>query len=89
MFALFLIPLIFGVAAISTAAYIIRWILKHDAGSEEIQKVGGYIINGTRTYLNMLTKTILLVTPIFAVLMYFLYQDWRVSVVFFFGIVLS
>ena len=89
MFDLFLIPLIVGVAAISTAAYIIRWILKHDAGPERMQQVGGYIIAGTRTYLNRQTKTILLVTPIFAVLMYFLYQDWRVSVVFFFGVVLS
>ena len=89
MFDLFLIPLIVGLAAISAAAYIIRWILKQDTGSERIQKVGGYIIAGTRTYLNRQTKTILLVTPIFAVLMYVLYQDWRVSVVFFFGVVLS
>ena len=89
MFDLFLSPLIVGLAAISLAAYIIRWILKHDAGPERLQQVGGYIIKGTRTYLNRQTKTILLVTPIFAVLMYFLYSDWRVSVVFVFGVVLS
>jgi len=84
-----LFPLGVGIVAILTAVYIIHWILKKESSTERMKEVSSYIISGTRTYLNRQSKTITLVTPVLAAIIFVIFRDWRVPVVFLCGVLLS
>jgi K(+)-stimulated pyrophosphate-energized sodium pump len=83
-----LFPFAVGILAILVSVYLIRWILRQDSGTGRMKEVSNYIVNGTKTYLNRQFKTISLVVPAFAVIIFFLF-DWKTSVVFLCGVFLS
>jgi K(+)-stimulated pyrophosphate-energized sodium pump len=91
-----LFPFIVGIVAILVATYLIRNILKRSPGSERMREVSGYIINGTKAYLDRQIKTIALVIPVFAIVVFliFFYQSgfdiaWKTAVSFLSGSILS
>jgi K(+)-stimulated pyrophosphate-energized sodium pump len=77
-----------GIVAILVAVYIISWILRQDSGNDRIKEVGKYIASGTNTYLNRQIKTISLIMPLLAVIIFFLF-NWKTSVTFVCGVVFS
>ncbi len=74
--------------AILVASFITRWILGRDQGSARMREVNGYIILGTAAYLKRQLRTILLVIPWIAIIIYFLFE-WRTAVSFVCGVLLS
>src|SRR3990170_2193578 len=83
-----LFPFGVGVVAILVAIFIIRWILKKDSGTERMKEVSGYIVVGTRAYLNRQIKTIFLAMPWLAALLSYFF-GWQTSLTFIFGALLS
>jgi len=77
-----------GMVAILVASYLTRWILKHDSGTKEMQKIGHYIVIGTNAYLKRQFKTIFLVIPWLA-LVFLLLFNWVTSLAFVCGVILS
>jgi K(+)-stimulated pyrophosphate-energized sodium pump len=83
-----LFPLGVGIAAILVALFIIRWILRKDAGTERMKEVSRNIVIGTSAYLKRQIKTIFLVMPWLAALISFFF-GWTTSVTFICGALLS
>src|SRR3972149_3766567 len=81
---------LFGVrvVAIIVAVFIVRWILKRDSGTERMKQVNGYIVVGTRAYLNRQLKTFFLAVPWIAALISFFF-GWTTSLTFICGTLLS
>ena len=77
-----------GMAAILVASYLTRWILKRDSGTQEMQKIGSYIVIGTNAYLKRQFKTIFLVIPWLALVFLVLF-NWVTSLAFVCGVILS
>ena len=77
-----------GLVAILVASYLTRWILKRDSGTQEMQKIGGYIVIGTNAYLKRQFKTIFLVIPWLALVFLVLF-NWVTSLAFVCGVILS
>lgn len=88
IFDLSLFAPIVGIAAILAAVYIIFYILRQDSGTDQIKEVGKYIASGTHTYLNRQIKTIGLIMPLLAVIIFFLF-NWKTSVTFLCGVAFS
>ena len=83
-----LFPLGVGLVAILVAAFIIRWLLKKDSGNPRMKEVSGYIVTGTRAYLNRQLKTIFLAMPWLAALLSYFF-GWQTSLTFICGALLS
>ena len=83
-----LFPFGVGIVAIIVAIFIIRWILKKDSGTERMKEVSGYIVVGTRAYLNRQIKTIFLAMPWLAALLSYFF-GWQTSLTFICGALLS
>src|SRR4030066_2506940 len=83
-----LFPFGVGIVAIIVAIFIIRWILKKDSGTDRMKEVSGYIVVGTRAYLNRQLKTIFLAMPWIAALLSYFF-GWQTSLTFIFGALLS
>jgi K(+)-stimulated pyrophosphate-energized sodium pump len=83
-----LFPLGVGLAAILVAILTVRWILKKDSGTDRMKEVNGYIVVGTRAYLNRQLKTIFLAMPWLAALLSYFF-GWQTSLTFIFGALLS
>jgi K(+)-stimulated pyrophosphate-energized sodium pump len=85
-------PLLFvfgvGMIAILAASYITRWILKRDSGTARMQEVSKYIVIGTSAYLKRQLRTIILVIPWLAIIIFFLF-NWTTSLAFVCGVFLS
>jgi len=85
-------PLLFvfgvGIVAILVAAYIARWILKLESGTQRMQRVNSYIILGTNTYLKRQIRTIIFVIPWPALILFLLF-NWSTSLAFVCGVILS
>jgi K(+)-stimulated pyrophosphate-energized sodium pump len=77
-----------GMIAILTASYVARWILKRDPGTSRMQEVNHHIVVGTNTYLKRQVRTIILVIPWLAILIFFLF-GWTTSLTFVCGVLLS
>ena len=83
-----LFPFGVGIGAIVVALFIIRWLLKRDPGTPRMREVNGYIVTGTRAYLNRQIKTILLAMPWLAALLSYFF-GWETSLTFISGALLS
>lgn len=83
-----LFPFGVGIVAIVVAAFIIRWILKRDSGTARMREVNGYIVVGTRAYLNRQIRTILLAMPWLAAFISYFF-NWQTSLTFICGALLS
>src|SRR4030066_2425789 len=83
-----LFPFGVGLVAIIVAAFIVRWLLKKDSGNARMKEVNGYIVTGTRAYLNRQLKTIFLAMPWLAALLSYFF-GWQTSLTFIFGALLS
>src|SRR4030042_3097174 len=83
-----LFPFGVGLVAIIVAIFIVRWILKKDSGTDRMKEVSGYIVVGTRAYLNRQLKTIFLAMPWLAALLSYFF-GWQTSLTFIFGAFLS
>ena len=83
-----LFPFGVGIVAILVAIFTIRWILKRDSGTDRMKEVSGYIVTGTRAYLNRQVKTIFLAMPWLAALMSYFF-GWKTSLTFICGALLS
>ena len=88
MFDAAIFPFGVGIIAIIIAVFIIRWILKKDSGTDRMKEVSGYIVVGTRAYLNRQLKTIFLAMPWIAALLSYFF-GWQTSLTFIFGALLS
>src|SRR4030066_2278552 len=83
-----LFPFGVGIVAIIVAIFIVRWILKKDSGTDRMKEVSGYIVVGTRAFLNRQLKTIFLAMPWLAALLSYFF-GWQTSLTFIFGALLS
>src|SRR4030066_212080 len=83
-----LFPFGVGIVAVIVAAFIVRWILKRESGTERMKQVNGYIVVGTRAYLNRQLKTFFLAVPWIAALISFFF-GWTTSLTFICGTLLS
>src|SRR4030066_873783 len=83
-----LFPFGVGIVAVIVAAFIVRWILKRESGTEPNKQVNGYIVVGTRAYLNRQLKTIFLAVPWIAALISYFF-GWTTSLTFICGTLLS
>ena len=88
LFDIMLFPFGVGLVAIVVAAFIIRWLLKKDSGNARMKEVSGYIVVGTRAYLNRQVKTIFLAMPWLAALLSYFF-GWQTSLTFICGALLS
>ena len=88
LFDITLFPFGVGLVAIVVAAFIIRWLLKKDSGNARMKEVSGYIVTGTRAYLNRQLKTIFLAMPWLAALLSYFF-GWQTSLTFICGALLS
>src|SRR3972149_44703 len=88
IFDVTLLPFGVGIVAVIVAAFIVRWILKRDSGTERMKQVNGYIVVGTRAYLNRQLKTFFLAVPWIAALISFFF-GWTTSLTFICGTLLS
>ena len=88
LFDVTLFPFGVGVVAIIVAVFIVRWVLKRDSGTERMKQVNGYIVVGTRAYLNRQLKTIFLAVPWIAALISYFF-GWTTSLTFICGTLLS
>ena len=88
MFDAAIFPFGVGIIAIIIAVFIIRWILKKDSGTDRMKEVSGYIVVGTRAYLNRQLKTIFLAMPWIAALLSYFF-GWQTSLTFICGALLS
>jgi K(+)-stimulated pyrophosphate-energized sodium pump len=77
-----------GMLAILAASIITRWILKRDSGTSRMQEVNSYIILGTNAYLRRQFRTIILVIPWLAIIIFLLF-GWTTSLAFVCGVLLS
>ena len=77
-----------GLAGIALAAYFILRITLRPVKSESMAAAAADIRNGARTYITRQIKTILMVTPFFAALLYWI-LDWKVAVTAVFGVLTS
>ena len=76
-----------GMVALLVATYITRWILKRNSGSARMQEVNGYIQVGTSAYLKRQIRTIILVIPWLAAIIYFFF-GWTTAFAFVCGVLL-
>src|SRR4030067_974783 len=88
IFDVTLLPFGVGIVAVIVAAFIVRWILKRDSGTERMKQANGYIVVGTRAYLNRQLKTIFLAVPCIAALISYLF-GWTTSLTFICGTLLT
>ncbi len=85
---LYAVSLTSGLLGIALAAYFILRITLRPIKNLEMLDVAGDIRQGARTYLRRQIKTILLVTPFFAGLLY-LILDWKAALTAVFGVLTS
>ena len=85
---LYAVSMAAGLMGIALAAYFILRITLRPVKSESMAAAAADIRNGAKTYLTRQIKTILLVTPFFAALLYWI-LDWKVAVTAVFGVLTS
>src|SRR4030042_54891 len=61
------------------AAYLAKWVLKHDTGTEERQKISNAIKEGAEAFLRRMNKTIAMMAVVLAVLLFCYYAFVRDS----------
>jgi len=76
---LYAVSMVAGLLGIALAGYFILRITLRPVQSETMVGPASDIRNGARTYLRRQIRTILLVTPFFAALLYWI-LDWKVAV---------
>jgi K(+)-stimulated pyrophosphate-energized sodium pump len=85
---LYTFSLISGMLGIGLAAFFILRITLRPVKTVEMKEVAADIRNGARTYLRRQIKTILLVTPFFAAILYWI-LDWKVALTAVIGVLTS
>jgi len=85
---LYAVSMAAGLIGIALAAYFILQITLRPVKSESMAMAANDIRNGAKTYLTRQIKTILMVTPFFAALLYWI-LDWKVAVTAVFGVLTS
>jgi K(+)-stimulated pyrophosphate-energized sodium pump len=85
---LYRVSLVAGLLGVALAGYFILRITLRPVQSAAMTEVANDIRNGAKTYLKRQVKTILMVTPFFAGLLY-LILDWKVAVTGVFGVLTS
>ena len=85
---LYAVSMAAGLMGIALAAYFILRITLRPVKSESMAAAAADIRNGAKTYLTRQIKTILLVTPFFAALLYWI-LDWKAAVTAVFGVLTS
>ena len=85
---LYAVSLISGLLGIALAAYFILRITLRPVVSTEMIEVASDIRTGAQTYLRRQIRTILLVTPFFAALLYWI-LDWKAALTAVFGVLTS
>ncbi len=78
-----------GILALIFASYFIFSILKEPSGPEEMKQVADAIETGAKAFLNRQYKTIIIVSIIVSIPIYYFYNDFRVVGGFFSGTALS
>ena len=85
---LYAVSMAAGLMGIALAAYFILRITLRPVKSESMAAAAADIRNGAKTYLTRQIKTILMVTPFFAALLYWI-LDWKAAVTAVFGVLTS
>jgi len=85
---LYAVSMVAGLLGIALAGYFILRITLRPVQSETMVGPASDIRNGARTYLRRQIRTILLVTPFFAALLYWI-LDWKVAVTAVCGVLTS
>ena len=85
---LYAVSLVAGLLGVALAGYFILRITLRPVQSAAMTEVANDIRNGAKTYLKRQIKTILMVTPFFAGLLY-LILDWKAAVTAVFGVLTS
>lgn len=85
---LYAVSMAAGLLGIALAAYFILRITLRPVQSQSMADAAADIRNGAKTYLTRQIKTILLVTPFFAALLYWI-LDWKAAVTAVFGVLTS
>jgi len=85
---LYAVSMAAGLMGIALAAYFILRITLRLVKSESMAAAAADIRNGAKTYLTRQIKTILMVTPFFAALLYWI-LDWKAAVTAVFGVLTS
>jgi len=81
---LILISILTGLFSILIASYLLLNLRKTKIRSSKMSEIAGYIAIGVKTYLSRQIKTILLVAPFIAIVIYFSLGPW-VALTFIFG----
>jgi K(+)-stimulated pyrophosphate-energized sodium pump len=85
---LYIVSLAAGVMGVALAGYFILRITTRPVKSAAMAEAASDIRDGAKTYLKRQIKTILMVTPFFAGLLYFL-LDWKAALTAVFGVLTS
>jgi len=85
---LYAVSLVAGLLGVALAGYFILRITLRPVQSAAMTEVATDIRNGAKTYLKRQIKTILLVTPFFALLLFWI-LDWKAAVTAVFGVLTS
>jgi K(+)-stimulated pyrophosphate-energized sodium pump len=66
-----------GMAGILTAVYLSRYVMAQDCGTQKMQDISNAIKEGAEAFLRRMNKTILLLSIVSAVLLYFFYASHK------------
>ena len=66
-----------SVIALAVAAWLIRWVLAKDTGTEEMRRISDAIKSGAEAFMRRQNKTILSLAGVFAVVLFVLYAFVR------------
>lgn len=78
-----------GAVGMAVVVYLAWSILKTPVGTRQMEKIGGYIIEGANAFLRRMYSTIAVFALVAAIPLYFAFQDFRVIIAFGFGAFLS
>jgi K(+)-stimulated pyrophosphate-energized sodium pump len=79
------ISLVASVISLAFAGGLIAWILKKSPGNDKMQEIALAIQDGAKAYLNRQVMTISVISAGLFILLWFLREDWAVSVGFVLG----
>lgn len=60
----------FSIFGLIVAAYLVKWVLKHSTGSEEMQRISNAIKEGAEAFMRRQNRTIILLALVFAALLF-------------------
>jgi len=67
------LPLFISVVSLVFAAYLIKWVMAHDTGTEDMRKISDAIKEGAQAFLRRQNRTIISLSLVLAVVLFVLY----------------